>query len=84
MDTKETLQKIIRDIASNDSLNIETNSTLKHDLGLSSIDVLRLIDKVQSEFNFTFETQDYNDENFESIGSIISLVDKRKVKENAG
>jgi acyl carrier protein len=83
MNTIQRLEQLIRKIKSDDSIAIKKEDSLKKDLSFSSLETLQFIDKIQAEFEFEFEIEDYNDKNFVDIQSIIELVELRKKVDNA-
>jgi acyl carrier protein len=83
MNTIQRLEQLIRKIKSDDSIAIKKEDSLKKDLSFSSLETLKFIYKIQAEFEFEFEIEDYNDKNFVDIQSIIELVELRKKVDNA-
>lgn len=47
-------------------------------LGLDSINVMALISNLQESFDFKLETHELNFENFQTISTIVDMVQKKK------
>ena len=82
MNTIKILEKLIREIKSNDSLEIKPDDLLIKDLSFSSLESLQLLDKIQEHFQFMFEIEDYHDKNFKDVKSMINIINLRKEKVN--
>jgi len=82
MNTIEILKELIRDIKSDTTLEINLDDFLIKDLSFSSLESLQLLDKIQVKFEILFEVEDYHDENFKDVKSIIDIINLRKEKVN--
>lgn len=72
----QTSTEVIKIIAEHLGLNpedIDRNSTLKEELGLSPIELNDLLGYLSVKFNITFNQQDI--ENLQKIEDLISLVE---------
>lgn len=47
-------------------------------LGLDSINVMSLISNLQEAFDFTLEIDELNFENFQTVSTIVAMVQKKK------
>lgn len=47
-------------------------------LGLDSINVMSLISNLQEAFDFTLEIDELNFENFQTVSTIVEMVQKKK------
>ena len=45
---------------------------------LDSLDIVRLVDMLETEYGFRFADDDLVPENFETIGGIVRLVEERR------
>ncbi len=55
---------------------IEPDSRLFEDLGFDSLQLLELIEALQSNLGIVFAAEDYAYENFADVGSIMALIDR--------
>ena len=46
------------------------------DLGIDSIQMLEMIVRIEDQFNIEIDDEDLIGENFETIGSVIKMLDK--------
>ncbi|MDI9216425.1 acyl carrier protein [Clostridium tertium] len=46
-------------------------------LGMDSLNCIKVIVSIESEFGFEFEDEDLNFENFHSVQSIVSYIERR-------
>lgn len=72
---KNQLAEIYSLITSNDPDNLDENSDLRTDLGLSSIGMLYLIIAIEQKFNITFENLSMGD--FETLKDVIDFIEKK-------
>lgn len=82
MSILKVLEKLIREIKFNSDLEIKEDDLLIKDLSISSLETLQLLDKIQEEFKFIFEIEDFHDKNFKDIRSIINIINLRTQKVN--
>lgn len=74
---KQKTKSILRDILPNVEEEIDDNIDI-FNLGLDSINVMSLISNLQEAFDFTLETHELNFENFQTISTIVEMVQKKK------
>lgn len=79
MENFQKLKKVITELVGDQNLDIKIESKLKYDLSLNSIKIMYLIDSIESEFGFNFNMEDFNDKNFSTIQSILSLIELRSL-----
>lgn len=51
-------------------------STELSDLGIDSIQILEMIVRIEDQFNIAIEDEDLIGDNFETVGSVIVMLDK--------
>ncbi len=78
----EELKQKTRSIVSDILPNIEQEEIADNidifNLGLDSINVMALISNLQEVFDFTLETHELNFENFQTVSTIVEMVQKKK------
>ena len=72
---QELIDILLRTAPDTDISNITTESRLKADLGLTSLDFIMIMFEIQDKYGVTFT----GNESFETIGDVI-----RFLQENAG
>jgi len=77
-DLKQKTKNIISDILPNiEAREIDDNIDIL-DLGLDSINVMALISNLQEAFDFKLEINELNFENFQTVSTIVEMVQKNK------
>lgn len=75
---KQKTKSIVSDILPNiETEEIEDNIDI-FSLGLDSINVMALISNLQEAFDFELETNELNFENFQTVSTIVEMVQKKK------
>lgn len=80
MDRNEIVQRIIEIFNNNDITDSTTklNDTINlFDHGLNSIGVIDIVVNLEEVFGFEFQDEDLPFDNFESIGKIADVVERR-------
>lgn len=72
--TKSIVSDILHDIEAEE---IDDNVDI-FNLGLDSINVMALISNLQEAFDFKLETNELNFENFQTVSTIVEMVQKKK------
>ncbi len=75
---KEQVQELILEVIPDLSLSdlLETEDIFS--LGLDSINAMTLISNLQEQFDFQLDTDEINFENFQSVDSILAMVEAKK------
>ncbi len=78
----EELKQKTRSIVSDILPNVEQEEIADNidifNLGLDSINVMSLISNLQEAFDFTLETHELNFENFQTVSTIVEMVQRKK------
>ncbi|MEM7757279.1 MAG: acyl carrier protein [Cyanobacteria bacterium P01_A01_bin.40] len=75
---KQKTRTIVSDVLPNvEQSEIDDNIDI-FNLGLDSINVMSLISNLQEAFDFTLETHELNFENFQTVSTIVDMVQKKK------
>lgn len=53
-----------------------TSGTYLTDLGIDSVGILELVVSLEEQFNISFEDEDLVSANFQTIGSLLNLLEK--------
>lgn len=72
--TKSIVSDILPDIEAG---GIDDNIDI-FNLGLDSINVMALISNLQEAFDFKLEIDELNFENFQTISTIVEMIEKKK------
>jgi acyl carrier protein len=72
--TKSIVSEILPDIEAGE---IDDNIDI-FNLGLDSINVMALISNLQEAFDFKLEIDELNFENFQTISTIVEMIEKKK------
>lgn len=75
---KQKTRSIISDILPNIEKEEIADNIDIFSLGLDSINVMSLIYNLQEAFDFTLETHELNFENFQTVSTIVEMVQKKK------
>lgn len=78
----EDLKQKTKSIVSNVLPNVEAEEIGDNvdifNLGLDSINVMALISNLQEAFDFKLETNELNFENFQTVSTIVEMVQSKK------
>lgn len=76
---KEQIQELILEVIPDISLSdlLETEDIFS--LGLDSINAMTLIYNLQEQFDFVLDTDEINFENFQSVDSILAMVEAKRI-----
>lgn len=69
----ERINKIIREYKGDDSININVDTVIKEDLGMSSFDLIQLACEVEDEFDV--EIPDRAIKDFRTIADVIGFLE---------
>lgn len=77
-DLKQKTKSIVSDILPDiEAGGIDDNIDI-FNLGLDSINVMALISNLQEAFDFKLEIDELNFENFQTISTIVEMIEKKK------
>jgi acyl carrier protein len=77
-DLKQKTKSIVSDILPDiEAVEIDDNIDI-FNLGLDSINVMALISNLQEAFDFKLEIDELNFENFQTISTIVEMIEKKK------
>ncbi|MEY2833252.1 MAG: D-alanine--poly(phosphoribitol) ligase subunit 2 [Cyanobacteriota bacterium] len=77
-DLKQKTKSIVSDILPDiEAGEIDDNIDI-FNLGLDSINVMALISNLQEAFDFKLEIDELNFENFQTISTIVEMIEKKK------
>jgi acyl carrier protein len=77
-DLKQKTKSIVSDILPDiEAGKIDDNIDI-FNLGLDSINVMALISNLQEAFDFKLEIDELNFENFQTISTIVEMIEKKK------
>lgn len=77
-DLKQKTKSIVSDILPDiEAGEIDDNIDI-FNLGLDSINVMALISNLQEAFDFQLEIDELNFENFQTVSTIVEMVQKKK------
>ncbi len=77
-DLKQKTKSIVSDILPDiEAREIDDNIDI-FNLGLDSINVMALISNLQEAFDFKLEIDELNFENFQTISTIVEMIEKKK------
>ncbi len=74
---QETKNVVLNVLPNIDSKDLSDSSNL-FSMGLDSVNAMTLVLKLQKNFDIKFAVNDINAENFESIASIVKLIDEKQ------
>jgi acyl carrier protein len=77
-DIKHKTKKVVLEIIPNVSLEDLSDESNLFSLGLLSIDAMTLVDKLEDAFDVRFSTREINFENFQSLATLVELIEKKK------
>ena len=69
---------LVEKAKTNPQHTVDENTRLLEDAGIDSIGVMELVETLQTELNVIFLPDDYSIENFDSVNSILALVERRR------
>ena len=79
MSTEEVISNIIKELVPGQTTSICVNMNLIDDLGFDSINMLQLILELEERFNISLSDDDLDIDNFKSVKSITTLIEKNYV-----
>lgn len=79
MSTEEVISNIIKELNPDQKTAISANMKLIDDLGFDSINMLQLILELEEKFNISLSDDDLDIDNFKSVKSITTLIEKNYV-----
>lgn len=77
-DIKHKTKKVVLEIIPNVSIEDLSDESNLFSLGLLSIDAMTLVDKLEDAFDVRFSTREINFENFQSLATLVELIEKKK------
>jgi len=72
----EQLKRIVRDYLGDDKIEINEDSILTDDLGLSSLDLISIVGSVEDAFNI--EVQDKDVAVIRTIKDVVDYIEKKQ------
>ena len=72
----EQLKQIVRDYLGDDKIEINEDSILTDDLGLSSLDLISIVGSVEDTFNI--EVQDKDVAEIRTIKDVVDYIEKKQ------
>lgn len=72
----EQLKQIVRDYLGDDKIEINEDSILTDDLGLSSLDLISIVGSVEDAFNI--EVQDKDVAEIRTIKDVVDYIEKKQ------
>ena len=78
MATKETLRNFVKELLAEQGVTIDFSDDTSLNLTgiLDSISVLQILVFMEQEFGFDFSDQDFDQTDFDSINSMMELIDR--------
>lgn len=71
------MEKLIMEVFNEFEINTKfTRETSLDELGISSITILEMIVTFEEKYGFTFDDNDLLQENFQTIGTLMDLLEK--------
>ena len=70
----EKLKEILAEYSEDGNTDITTETELKNDLGLNSLELAELACAVEDEFDIEITIDDMTEENFDSLEAICAMV----------
>lgn len=77
MNVKEKLERLICSIINIPYRNIEDNERIIEDIGIDSIDLIKIIVNIEIEFDFEFEDEFMSYEKIHTFGLLLNYVESR-------
>lgn len=77
MEVKERLIKVIGKLARKGDICISDNTNLNEDIGIDSVDFIKLIVEIETEFDFIFDDEYMNYELLNSFGQLCVYVESK-------
>ena len=74
---QETTNVVLKVLPNINSEDLSESSNL-FSMGLDSVNAMSLILKLQNNFGIKFAVNDINAENFQSVATIVKLIDKKQ------
>ena len=74
MSTQEQVVKILTELSGNTEIN--ESDHLQNDLALDSLDLVNLLVCIEDEFGIELDESDMNPFDFETVESVINMVEK--------
>ncbi|MEH1814302.1 MAG: acyl carrier protein [Nostoc sp.] len=75
---KQETKNVVLNVLQNVNIEDLSDSSNLFSIGLDSVNAMTLVLKLQNTFNIKFEINDINSENFQSIVTIVKLIDKKQ------
>ncbi|MEH2039132.1 acyl carrier protein [Nostoc sp.] len=75
---KQETKNVVLNVLQNVNIEDLSDSNNLFSIGLDSVNAMTLVLKLQNTFNIKFEINDINSENFQSIATIVKLIDKKQ------
>ena len=75
---KQRTKSIVSDVLPNIKASEIEDDIDIFDLGLDSINVMALISNLQEAFDFQLDMNELNFENFQTVSTIVEMVQKKK------
>ncbi|MEH2232808.1 MAG: acyl carrier protein [Nostoc sp.] len=75
---KQETKNVVLNVLQNVNIEDLSDSSNLFSIGLDSVNAMTLVLKLQNTFNIKFEINDINSENFQSIATIVKLIDKKQ------
>ncbi|MEG4288203.1 phosphopantetheine-binding protein [Microcoleus sp. C2C3] len=78
VELKQKTKSVVLNVLKNVDIEELSDYSNLFSLGLDSINAITLVLKLQDAFNIKFESHDINSENFQSVATIVKLIDEKQ------
>lgn len=68
------IQQIISELTGNEIEDIDPAAHLDEELGITAVDLARILKRINSEFGTGISSDDLEEEEIETVGSLVSYV----------
>lgn len=75
---EQTTKNVVLSVLPNINSKDLSDSTNLFSLGLDSVNAMTLVLKLQNTFGIKFAANDINTENFQSVATIVKLIDEKQ------
>ena len=75
---EQETKKVVLSVLPNTNSEGLSNSSNLFSIGLDSVNAMTLVLKIQNTFGIKLETSDINAENFQSVATIVNLINEKQ------